>query len=99
LVQNKLTDHLINLAKDPRATATVKGITRNQLREIAYWNWNKNEKKSVSTKGTSDDFHRYLADKINHFFSEKEEFSIPAELAIPDGAPIGTTDLSCDFEY
>ncbi len=99
LVQNKLTDHLINLAKDPRATATVKGITRNQLREIAYWNWNKNEKKSVSTKGTSDDFHRYLADKINNFFSEKEEFSIPAELAIPDGAPIGTTDLSCDFEY
>lgn len=99
LVQNKLTDHLINLAKDPRATATVKGITRNQLREIAYWNWNKNDKKSVSTKGTSDDFHRYLADKINNFFSEKEEFSIPAELAIPDGAPIGTTDLSCDFEY
>lgn len=99
LVQNKLTDHLINLAKDPRATATVKGITRNQLREIAYWNWNKNEKKSGSTKGTSDDFHRYLADKINNFFSEKEEFSIPAELAIPDGAPIGTTDLSCDFEY
>ncbi|MCH6233406.1 zinc-dependent metalloprotease [Cognataquiflexum rubidum] len=99
LVQNKLTDHLINLAKDPRATATVKGITRNHLREIAYWNWNKNEKKSVSTKGTSDDFHRYLADKINNFFSEKEEFSIPTELAIPDGAPIGTTDLSCDFEY
>lgn len=99
LVQNKLTDHLISLAKDPRATATVKGITRNHLREIAYWNWNKNEKKSVSTKGTSDDFHRYLADKINNFFSEKEEFSIPAELAIPDGAPIGTTDLSCDFEY
>jgi hypothetical protein len=104
MVQNKLTDHLINLAKDPRATATVKGITRNQLREIAYWNWNKNESKregnkSVPSKGVSDDFHRYLADKINNFFSEKEEFSIPAELAIPDGAPIGTTDLSCDFEY
>jgi hypothetical protein len=82
----------------------VKGITRNQLREIAYWNWNKGENKtasskSTSAKSTSDDFHRYLADKINHFFSEKEEFSIPSELAIPDGAPIGTTDLSCDFEY
>ena len=104
MVQNKLTDHLINLAKDPKATATVKGITRNQLREIAYWNWNKDQSKSTtsksaSTKGISDDFHRYLADKINHFFSEKEEFSIPAELAIPDGAPIGTTNLSCDFEY
>ncbi|MCL6260985.1 zinc-dependent metalloprotease [Aquiflexum sp. TKW24L] len=99
MIQNKLTDHLINLAKDPRATATVKGITRNQLREIAYWNWNKNESKTASSKGTSDEFHRYLADKINNFFSEKEEFSIPAELAIPDGAPIGTTDLSCDFEY
>ncbi|MCH6199545.1 zinc-dependent metalloprotease [Aquiflexum sp. LQ15W] len=99
LVQNKLTDHLINLAKDPRATATVKGITRNQLREIAYWNWNKNESKTASTKGASGEFHRYLADKINDFFSEKGEFSIPAELAIPDGAPIGTTDLSCDFEY
>lgn len=104
MVQNKLTDHLINLAKDPKATASVKGITRNQLREIAYWNWNKNESKSSSgksgsAKGTSNDFHRYLADKINHFLSEKEEFSIPAELAIPDGAPIGTTDLSCDFEY
>ena len=104
MVQNKLTDHLINLAKDPKATATVKGITRNQLREIAYWNWNKDQSKSAtsksaSTKGISDDFHRYLADKINHFFSEKEEFSIPAELAIPDGAPIGTTNLSCDFEY
>lgn len=99
MVQNKLTDHLINLAKDPGATATVKGITRNQLREIAYWNWNKNESKAASPNGTSDDFHRYLADKINNFFQEKEEFSIPAELAIPDGAPIGTTDLSCDFEY
>jgi hypothetical protein len=104
MVQNKLTEHLINLAKDPRATATVKGITRNQLREIAYWNWNKGQNKTASSKSTaaksiSDDFHRYLADKINNFFSEKEEFSIPAELAIPDGAPIGTTDLSCDFEY
>jgi hypothetical protein len=104
MVQNKLTEHLINLAKDPRATATVKGITRNQLREIAYWNWNKGQNKTASSKSTaaksiSDDFHRYLADKINNFFSEKEEFSIPSELSIPDGAPIGTTDLSCDFEY
>ena len=104
MVQNKLTDHMINLSKDPRATATVKGITRNKLREIANWNRNKEGSKTASSKSdfaksTSDDFHRYLADKINNFFSEKEEFSIPSELAIPDGAPIGTTDLSCDFDY
>jgi hypothetical protein len=105
MVQNKLTDHLINLAKDPKATASVKAITRNKLREIAYLYWNKDSKnktdgsKSLYAKGTTEDFQRFLADKINNFLSQKEEFSIPAELAIPDGAPIGTTDLMCDFEY
>lgn len=105
MIQNKLTDHLINLSKDPKATASVKAISRNKLREIAYMYWNKDPKsktdasKSLSAKATNEDFHRFLADKINNYLNQKEEFSIPAELAIPDGAPIGTTDLICDFEY
>jgi hypothetical protein len=105
MVQNKLTDHLINLANNPRATATVKAISRNKLREIAYLYWNKDSKnktdasKTLTAKAINEDFNRFLADKINNFLNQKEEFSIPAELAIPDGAPIGTTDLTCDFEY
>jgi hypothetical protein len=105
MVQNKLTDHLISLSNNPRATATVKAISRNKLREIAYLYWNKDSKtktdasKTLTSKAINEDFNRFLADKINNFLNQKEEFSIPAELAIPDGAPIGTTDLTCDFEY
>lgn len=105
MVQNKLTDHLINLSNNPKATATIKAISRNKLREIAYLYWNKDSKtktdasKTLTAKAINEDFNRFLADKINNFLNQKEEFSIPAELAIPDGAPIGTTDLTCDFEY
>ncbi|WP_373496891.1 zinc-dependent metalloprotease [Aquiflexum sp.] len=105
MIQNKLTDHLINLSKDPKATASVKAISRNKLKEIAYLYGSKDSKtkidasKSLYVKSTNEDFHRFLADKIHNFINQKEEFSIPAELTIPDGAPIGTTDLSCDFEY
>ena len=100
MIQNKFTDHLINLSKDPKATASVKAISRNKLREIANLNskTKSDASKSLSVKVTNEDFNRFLADKINNFLNQKEEFSIPAELSIPDGAPIGTTDLTCDFE-
>ncbi|MCF1750285.1 zinc-dependent metalloprotease [Mariniradius sediminis] len=101
MTRNRLVDHLMNLAKDSNTTAPVKAITRAKLSEIAYWNQNEKtaDTKSSTAKENSDSFKRYLAQKINVFLQDKEEFKIPEMLKIPDGAPIGSTDLSCDFEY
>jgi hypothetical protein len=100
LVQNRLVDHLINLAQSPQATATVKAITRQKLRDISS-EWTKAAKTTSTnayTAGVQEDFRRFLANKISDQLSQKEESKIPAMLTIPDGAPIGA-DMACDFDY
>jgi hypothetical protein len=98
LVQNRLVDHLINLAQSNQATATVKAITRQKLIDISN-QWAKAAKTASANayvNGVQEDFHKFLASKITDHLSKKEESKIPAMLTVPDGAPIGV-DMACDF--
>jgi hypothetical protein len=93
--ENKLIDHMIKLAKDPAANSIVKADTRAKLASI------KNMKsENAKNKNTSAANHGvYLASKIETFLSLPEELSTPATISVPDGAPIGSGEMSCDFEF
>jgi hypothetical protein len=95
MTENKLVDHLIKLAKHPGASSVVKADTRAKLESI------KTAKaESAKNKNTSAANHgNYLAAKIDAFLKLPEELSTPAPISIPDGAPIGSDDMSCDFEF
>jgi hypothetical protein len=93
MTQNKLVDNLITLSKNPQATAPVRAICRKHLKDLNSKPINGNE--SIQ----SADFKIYLSEKINAYLQLPEELSSPSPITIPDGAPIGSDDMSCDFDY
>lgn len=98
MTQNKLIDHLINLSKDTRASSIVKAESRAMLKEIT----SKElilDKKIKNRNSVVESHLNYLADKISAFLRLPEELSTPVQMTVPDGAPIGTDDMSCDFEF
>jgi hypothetical protein len=109
MVENKLIDHLIKLANDPIATSSVKADVRRTLKDLVASNVNSLDKRyrfltltnrRTNTSNNSYNNHNmYLADKITAFLELPEKVSTPSEISVPDGAPIGSEDLSCDFEY
>ncbi|GAB2490837.1 zinc-dependent metalloprotease [Algoriphagus taiwanensis] len=88
MTESKLVDHLINLSKNPDAAQTVRAIARMQLEKISAM-----EGSSGITKAHRD----YLSDKIKTFLELPVEFPAQDVLSIPDGAPIGMEEMSCDF--
>jgi hypothetical protein len=99
MTQNKMVDHLIKLAKDPRASSMVKAEARAILKDISSNELNTYGDKSAKKGKVIEESHRmYLADKISAFLRLPEELSTPTQISIPDGAPIGSDDMSCDFE-
>ncbi|GHB24879.1 zinc-dependent metalloprotease [Mongoliitalea lutea] len=106
MTENKLIDHLIALANHPQATVSVRATVRNQLKNLVRNNdlGSQNiyrtmfRNRQLSTQTPRQVIDQYLADKILNYLELPEKLSIPAELSIPDGAPIGTDEIYCDFE-
>lgn len=108
MTESKLIDHLINLANHPQATVSVKAEVRRQLKDLVsdapdrrdsiYRLMIRNRTSGISNNHKNN-VDQYLADKILAFLQLPEKLSIPAEISIPDGAPIGSDDMSCDFDY
>lgn len=90
MTEAKLVDHLISLSKNPNASQSVRAITRMQLDKI-----------SGISGGTGALLAQrtYLKDKITAYLKLPEELTPQQNLAIPDGAPIGMEEMSCDFDY
>jgi hypothetical protein len=93
MTQNKLVDNLIALSRDAQATAPVRAICRKQLKELA-------AKPGMGNASIpSADFKSYLSEKITAYLQLPEELKSPSPIAVPDGAPIGSEDMSCDFDF
>jgi hypothetical protein len=90
MTEAKLVDHLVALAKNPNASQTVRAITRMHLDKIAAMQ---------STAGILKAHRTYLGDKIGAFLKLPEEFTAQQALSVPDGAPIGMQEMSCDFDF
>lgn len=88
MTESKLVDHLINLSKNPDAAQTVRAIARMQLEKI---------KEMEGNSGITKAHRDYLSDKIKTFLDLPVEFPAQDVLSIPDGAPIGMEEMSCDF--
>ena len=100
MTQNKLIDHLVNLAQDSRANSLVKALTRETLKEINSKELNPfADKGSKQSKNLNNNHNLYLSNKIDAFLRLPEQLSTPATINVPDGAPIGSDDMSCDFDY
>ena len=90
MTEVKLIDHLIALSKNAGASQTVRALARKQLRQL-----------STPTNPSSSllKAHRdYLNQKIEAFLNLPEELTPQQVLSIPDGAPIGMEEMSCDFD-
>jgi len=90
MTEAKLVDHLVALSKNPNASQTVRAMTRMQLDKIAAMQ---------STVGILKAHRTYLGDKIGAFLKLPEEFTAQQALSVPDGAPIGMEEMSCDFDF
>lgn len=107
MVENKLIDHLIKLANEPNATSSVKAEVRKILKDMVVNEANGLDKRyrylTIRRNNTANNSYNnhsmYIADKITAFLELPEKISTPSEISVPDGAPIGSEDLSCDFEY
>ncbi len=83
-------DHLIELSKNSDASQTVRAITRKELEKIA---------EMTTGSGILAAHRNYLEDKIEAYLELPETLSAPQVLKVPDGAPIGMEEMSCDFEF
>lgn len=91
MTESKFVDGLINLSKDSGASQTVRALARFHLKEL------KNQKAPVAQPLAA---HRaYLSEKIDAYLSLPEELTTQSPLKIPDGAPIGSDIMSCDYDY
>lgn len=90
MTEAKLVDHLVALSKDSNASQTVRAITRMQLEKIA---------EMEGGSGILQAHRAFLEDKIEAFLELPEEFAPQQTLSVPDGAPIGTEEMSCDFDF
>lgn len=94
MTENKLVDHLIKLAKHPGSSSVVKADSRAKLESIK----TAKAESAKNKNNTVANHSNYLAAKIDAFLKLPEELSTPAPISVPDGAPIGSDDMSCDFE-
>ena len=88
MTESKLVDHLINLSKNPDAAQTVRAIARMQLEKIT---------DMEASNGIAKAHRKFLSDKIETYLELPVEFPAQDVLSIPDGAPIGMEEMSCDF--
>jgi hypothetical protein len=102
MTESKLVDHLIMLADNVEVSNSVRAIARGHLKSL------KDGSKSTGAGGLTirgadssllGMHSRYLADKIQAFLDLPVKFTTQESLKVPDGAPIGMEDMSCDFDF
>lgn len=102
MTESKLVDHLIMLADNEEVSNSVRAIARGHLKSM------KDGSKStgsggLTTRGANTSLlgmhSRYLADKIQAFLELPVKFTPQESLKVPDGAPIGMEEMSCDFDF
>lgn len=96
MTETKLVDHLINLSKNADASNTVRAITRARLDQLANGN---SGLTSRATNSLLSQHSQYLAAKINAFLELPMELTVQETLKAPDGSPIGSESMTCDFDY
>ncbi|MBB6325230.1 hypothetical protein FHS59_000845 [Algoriphagus iocasae] len=96
MTETKMVDQLIALAKSADASNTVRAITRAQLEKLANGN---SKLSSRSSNALLAQHSNYLAAKINAFLDLPVELTVQETLKAPDGSPIGSESMSCDFDY
>jgi hypothetical protein len=92
MTEAKYVDYLIGLSKNASASQTVRAIVRKHLQQVT----------KTPTGGSSPvlQAHReYLNQKIIAYLQLPEELTPQQTLTIPDGAPIGMEEMSCDFDF
>jgi hypothetical protein len=100
LRENILIEKLVALYRHPQTTTAVKSIILNKIKDLKTYDLKNSNTKSLSSEAKDFYFaHRtYLAEKITKMLTLPESNSSPS-LNIPDGAPIGTDEIYCDFDF
>lgn len=96
MTESKLVDYMIALSKNGNASNTVRAITRAELDQLA------NGNKALTSRNSDPllaQHSSYLAAKINAYLDLPMELTVQETLKAPDGSPIGSESLSCDFDY
>ncbi len=102
MTEAKLVDHLIALSKNADVSNSVRAITRNHLDKLKDGSGPAGSGGLVA-RGAANSLlashSKYLAEKIEAFLDLPMELTIQESLKVPDGAPIGSEDMSCDFDF
>lgn len=93
MTKSKYVDHLISLAKNADVSNTVRAIARGRLRGLSV------SGPMLLGENARAQHQSYLAEKIIAFLDLPEELIVQETLKVPDGSPIGMSEMSCDFEY
>ncbi|WP_194774269.1 zinc-dependent metalloprotease [Pararhodonellum marinum] len=88
-------EKLISLAKDQSAGGTVRATARGQLNRMlnGFQPIDKNVKKGIEQDIVKEDHRDFLSGKITSFLRLPEEIQPNTPQRVPDGAPIGNSDL------
>jgi hypothetical protein len=91
MTESKYVDYLIGLSKSASASQTVRALVRKHLSQLS---------KTPAGASSLLQAHRdYLNQKITAYLQLPEELTPQQTLNIPDGAPIGSEEMSCDFDF
>lgn len=91
MTEAKYVDYLISLSKNANASQTVRAIARKHLSQLA--------KSPLGNTPVVQAHREFLNQKITAYLQLPEELTPQQTLNIPDGAPIGMEEMSCDFDY
>jgi hypothetical protein len=102
MTEAKLVDHLIALSKNAEVSNSVRAITRNHLDRLQNGSGPAGSG-GLEARGATNSLlashSMYLAEKIEAFLDLPMELTTQESLKVPDGAPIGSDDMSCDFDF
>ena len=99
LRENLLVEHLVGLYRHPQATTSVKAMVLVKLKDLRNFNSKTFSKHlSGSSKDLYEAHRNFLADKATKMLNMPETNLSPS-LNIPEGAPIGSDEIFCNFEY
>ena len=103
MTESKLVDHLIMLADNEEASHSVRAIVRGQLIDLRDGSSTTGLIRLVNRGGLVNQMlnihSRYLTDKIQAYLALPMKLTPQEALKVPDGAPIGMEDMSCDFDF
>ncbi|MBC6368586.1 peptidase [Algoriphagus sp. AK58] len=91
MTEAKYVDYLISLSKNANASQTVRAIIRKQLGQLG--------KSPLGNSSVLQAHREFLNQKITAYLQLPEELTPQQTLNIPDGAPIGMEEMSCDFDF